>query len=96
MNIITTSSQVFVTICLLIGGFLYSLFTIFIRKLTTIDKFPKGIISFLLTIFGTIIYFTILYLTNSGEMRIFTIFSYIFGFYLGMVIMKKFSKQHNN
>lgn len=82
MILVNTSSQLFVVFCLIVSGIIYSIFSYFVLKIN-INAVLNNIICGAVTVFSAIIFFTIVFVVNSGEMRIFTFLSYVFGIYIG-------------
>lgn len=95
MTIVGTASQPFVALCLITGGMIYSALCFVIGRIE-VNKTIYQIISFFLTVTGAVVYFTILYFVNSGEMRLYTAFSFILGLISGFKILNKlFNRQDN-
>jgi uncharacterized membrane protein YeaQ/YmgE (transglycosylase-associated protein family) len=88
MTIAGTSSQPFVALCLLLGGMIYSALCFFVGRID-LNKVVFNIISFFIALVGAVVYFTILYLVNSGEMRLFTLLSFLLGLICGYKILNQ-------
>lgn len=82
MIIINTSTQPFIVLCLLLSGMVYSVIFFFINKIE-LNKILNNMINFILVLLGAMIYFTVLFLVNHGEMRLFTLISYVSGLLIG-------------
>lgn len=82
MTISGTSTQPFVAAVLCILGLLYSALCYSANALK-VNKHIKEIISFFLTVIGALLYFAALFLINSGEMRLYTLLSYLLGLISG-------------
>lgn len=93
MNLIDTSSQPFIVCVLVTAGLFYSLFVHFISIIAIKNVIVYNLLIFALTIIGALIYFTILYLIYDGQMRFFTLLSFVAGLFLGFYII---SKHFNN
>lgn len=91
MILVNTSSQPFVVFCLILGGIIYSIFAFFVLRIK-VNAILNNIIVAIVTIFSALIFFTIIFVVNSGEMRLFTFLSYILGIYIGFRIINGVKK----
>jgi len=82
MNIAGTAGQPLIALCLIAGGAVEAILYFIASRLKT-NAVLDQIISFFTTLTGAILYFALLFLLNSGEMRLYTLLCFLLGVVLG-------------
>lgn len=88
MIIVSSASQPFVLLCLMGGGIIYSAFCYIVSRLD-INSLINNIINCITTVLGAMVYFTILFIVNHGEMRLYTLIAFVGGWYIGYKLLNK-------
>ncbi|MGI6701897.1 MAG: spore cortex biosynthesis protein YabQ [Christensenellales bacterium] len=88
MTIINTGSQPFVALCLFLGGMAYSV-VCFAARTVKLNKTLTDILYFFISVTGAAAYFSIVFIINSGEMRIYTLITFLLGLYSGYLMLRK-------
>jgi uncharacterized membrane protein YfcA len=92
MTISGTTGQPFIALCLIAGGAVSAALYFIVSKVKT-NPILDQVLAFFTTITGALIYFSLLFLLNGGEMRLYTLLCYALGAYIGYQLADKIARK---
>ena len=92
MTISGTTGQPFIALCLIAGGAVSAALYFLVSKVKT-NPILDQILAFFTTLTGALLYFALLFILASGEIRLYTVLCFGLGAYMGYKLFERISKK---